>query len=450
VNKQIVESAYVPRDHALRFHARSERFAVMVMHRRAGKTVACVNDLIDKGIQCKLPAPRYGYVAPLFKQAKAIAWGYLKHYAEPLIEKVMESELSVILKNGARIQLYGADNPDALRGVYFDGLILDEYAQMRPRLFGEILAPTLADRKGWVVFIGTPAGPNFFYDLWQDAASDVRWFTQMLKASESGIIDAEELEMLATMPGSDPDTFEQEFECSFTAAVRGSYYGKLLKELTERGGFCGDFPYDPDRAVYTAFDIGYTDATSIWFYQYDGKTIRIIDFFSANGYEVADIVSMLKGKPYAYGTAYLPHDAKNKSFQTGKSTRELMIAAGMKTRIVPSLSVQDGIQAVRVTLHNCQFNTANPNVKEGLGALQLYQREWDDRNQMFKESPKHDWTSDPADAFRMLALAMNPTAAKKAEKLILSVKPKEQPRSNVYTLDALWADRKSMMNNRRI
>lgn len=127
-----------------------------------------------------------------------------------------------------------------------------------------------------------------------------------------------------------------------------------------------------------------------------------------------------------------------------------MIAAGMKTRIVPSLSVQDGIQAVRVTLHNCQFNTANPNVKEGLGALQLYQREWDDRNQMFKESPKHDWTSDPADAFRMLALAMNPTAAKKAEKLILSVKPKEQPRSNVYTLDALWADRKSMMNNRRI
>jgi len=450
--RTIVTSPYQPRDHALSFHARKERFAILVWHRRAGKTVACINDLIDKALQCPLVMPRYAYVAPFYRQAKDVAWNYLKMYAAPVIEKVMESELSVILKNGALIRLYGADNPDSLRGIYNDGVILDEYGNMSPRLFGEVIAPTLADRKGWCVFIGTPAGPNHFFELWNKAAKDDRWFKKMLKSSESGILDQEELDMLATLPGSDEDTFAQEFECDFNAAIRGAYYGKLLKKL-ESEGLVGDYPWDPDRLVYTAWDIGFTDDTSIWFFQYDGKTIRVIDFFTVSGYSVDDVIAVLWDKPYGYGECYLPHDAKNKSFQTGKSTMELMVAAQMKCRLVPNLSVQDGIQAVRKTLPTIQFNTSNADVADvGLNALRLYQREWDDKRRMFKEKPLHDWSSNPADAMRMLCLAMNPAAAKRADRTggrAPSTKKDEVP-SNVYNLDKLYAERAARNQSGRI
>jgi len=443
----IVTSAYEPREHSLAFHARQERFGVMVMHRRAGKTVMCINDLIDKAIQCKLQMPRYGYIAPFYRQAKDVAWNYLKYYAEPLIEKTMESELSVRLKNGALIRLYGADNPDSLRGVYFDGVILDEYGDMSPRLFGEVIAPTLADRKGWAVFIGTPKGPNHFYDLWQDASDpSAGWFYRMLKASDSGIIDAQELQMLAKMPGSDEDTFRQEFECDFSAAIRGAYYGKQLNGLEHQ---MGSYPWNPDRPVVLAFDIGYSDDTSIWFAQTNGREIVIIDFFTAAGLSVSDVLNMLRSKPYAYGSFYLPHDAKNKSFQTGKSVRELMMADGAMTRIVPSLSVQDGIQAVRQTLPNVYFNTNNPEVKMGVNALRVYQREYDDKKRIFKESPKHDWASNPADAFRMLALALNPASVKRASQT-LNVKKPESVVSNVLHLENLWKDRETRRSTGRI
>jgi len=408
----------------------------------------CVNDLIDKALQNHLPFPRYAYISPLYKQAKDIAWTYLKYYAAPVTEQVMESELSVKLKNGAIVRLFGADNPDSLRGVYFDGVIIDEYAQISPRLFGEVIAPTLSDRKGWCVFIGTPNGPNHFKELWDAAEVDLRWYRKMYKATETGIIDDEELNTLRTMPGADENTFRQEMLCDFSAAIRGAFYGDQLNEM-EADGHMGDFPWDPDRIVLTAWDIGYSDDTSVWMFQYDGKTIRIIDFFTVSGYSVDEVMDELRTKPYAYGEVHLPHDAKNKSFQTGKSTMELMIAAGMKCRLVPNLSVQDGIQAVRKTLPQVQFNTSNSDVKIGLNALRTYQREFDDKNRMFKEKPKHDWSSNPADAFRMLALAMNPAAAKRNNRVLNTVKP--QTKSNVFSLDTLYAEREARKaDDRRI
>lgn len=449
--RNIVTSPYFPRNHSLDFHSRAHRFSILVWHRRAGKTVACINDLVDKAIQCNLVMPRYSYIAPLYKQAKDVAWSYLKFYAEPLLaSKPMESELTVKLVNGAQIRLYGADNPDALRGVYNDGAVLDEYGNMSPRLFGEVIAPTLADRKGWCVFIGTPAGPNHFLDLWNDAANDPRWFRKMLKASESGILDQEELEMLAHLPGSDEDTFAQEFECDFNAAVRGAYYGKQIKQLEERGGFTGHFPHDPDRQVFTAWDIGFTDDTSIWFFQVDGKTVRVIDFYTVSGLFVEDVLDIMWERPYAYGTAYLPHDAKNKSFQTGKSTRELMISAGLKTVLVPSLSVQDGITGVRKTLPNMQFNTHNPEVLIGLNALRIYQRKWDDKLRRFSQQPLHDWCSNPADAMRMLALAVNPASARRASQNNRTVKtPAAFAGTNVYNLETLFAEREARRSDPR-
>ena len=444
----IVTSPYVPRPHSLAFHARRERFSIMVMHRRAGKTVMCIADLVDKAVQCKKPMARFGYVAPFYSQAKSIAWNYLKHYAGNMVDKVMESELSVVLKNGAIIRLHGADNPDSLRGVYWDGIVLDEYGNMNPRIFNEIIAPSLSDRKGWCVFIGTPAGPNFFYDLWQSATLDGSgWYHMMLKASESGVIDAQELELMRTLPGTDENSYLQEFECSFTAAIRGSYYGEQLNAL-ESTNF-GEYKYDPLKSVHLAFDIGYTDDTSIWFFQNNGRELAIIDFYTESGKSVPEIMDFLRTKPYAYGTFYLPHDAKNKSFQTGKSTRELMVAAGAQTRIVSKLSIQDGIQAVRKTLPQCYFNISNPDVKFGLNALRWYQREWDDKKRLFKDAPKHDWASNPADAFRYLALAVNP-ASIKAQSTLLNVKKEVNVASNILNLDNLYRDRKNAERNKRV
>lgn len=408
----VVKSKYIPREHSYDFHARHQRFAVLVFHRRAGKTVTCINDLVDKALQCPLVMPRYSYVAPYYKQAKMVAWEYLKYYTQGITTKVMESELSVMLINGAVVRLYGADNPDALRGVYHDGVILDEYGDMPPRLFGEVIAPALADRKGWVVFIGTPKGSNHFYDVWDRSKGDPRWFRKMLKASESGILSAEELEMLKNLPGSDEDTFLQEFECDFHVANKGAYYGKQLNDLEEAGHF-GAFPYDPDKAVITGWDIGYSDDTSIWFAQWHGKFLHIIDFWTGSGYSVDEVLWELRKKPYSYRPFYLPHDAKNKSFQTGKSTRELMMESGAQSVIVPSLSIMDGIAAVRATLPICYFNTVNPSVKEGVTALKMYQREYDEKRSVFKQKPLHDWSSNPADGFRYLSLGANPYTARR-------------------------------------
>jgi len=433
----IIQSAYVPRDLALSFHARAEKTAIVVCHRRFGKTVMAVNDLIDKAIQCKLPYPKYAYIAPFREQAKSIAWVYLKHYAAPLIEKVMESELSVLLKNGAIIRLYGADNPDALRGNYFDGCVIDEYAQIHPMLYGEIIAAALVDRDGWCVFMGTPHGKNHFYELWEGAQGNPLWFTMLIRASESGVIPLDKLEVLRTNPGTDAETYMQEYECSFTAAVRGAFYSDQMEAQAATNE--GVFPYDPRKVVITAWDIGYSDDTSVWFAQANGKELAIIDFFTVSGFSVDDMLEVLRSKPYAYGTAYLPHDAKNKSFASKKSVREQFIAAGMKTRIVDELSVQDGIQAVRKSLPNWYFNTANKDVRVGVSALKNYQREYDKKTQMFRASPKHDWSSNPADAARYLAIATNPAALKKANhSRIVSA---DQPRGADMRLFSLFEER---------
>ena len=160
-----IKLKYRPRPIFADFHERKQRWSIVIAHRRAGKTVACINDLIIKaGLENK-PNGRYAYIAPYHSQAKSIAWDYLLRYSQPLYRKHNQSELWVELVNGSRIRLFGADNPDALRGMYLDGVILDEYADMKPSVWGSVLRPLLSDRAGWAVFIGTPKGHNAFYDI---------------------------------------------------------------------------------------------------------------------------------------------------------------------------------------------------------------------------------------------------------------------------------------------
>ena len=409
----------------------------------------CIADLIEKALRNPLDMPQYSYIAPTYKQAKKVAWRYLKKLAEPVTKKVLESELSVELINGAIITLFGADNPDSLRGLYHDGVIIDEYGDIAPMLYGEIIAPAVADRDGWVVFIGTPKGPNHFYELYKDAANDPDWFNSTLRASESGVFSHERLNKIKKQPGMDEDTYNQEFECDFHAANKGAYYAKQLNEL-EAAGHMGLFPWDPSKPVITAWDIGWSDDTSIWFAQIHGKEIHIIDFWTGSQYALEEVLDELQELPYVYEPFWLPHDAKNKSFQTGKSTRELMWAAGAKTQQVPELSVQDGITAVRATLPKVYFNTGNENVRKyGLPALIMYQREYDEVKRVYRQKPRHDWASNPADAFRYLCLAVNPFTAKTADRTLQMAKP-ETPANNVLNLENLFADRAARRVNERI
>lgn len=207
---------YVPRKQFMPFHDRTERFAALVCHRRAGKTVASVNDLIRGAALCDKPNPRFGYIAPFYKQAKEIAWTYLKQGVVPLLKygaSINESELRVDLPNKGRVKLYGADNPDALRGIYLDGVVLDEPAQIDPTLWPEIIRPALADRQGWAVFVGTPKGRNAFYEVWRRAEKADDWFTLMLRASETGLLAESELQ--AARDVMTEQQYRQEFECSF-------------------------------------------------------------------------------------------------------------------------------------------------------------------------------------------------------------------------------------------
>jgi hypothetical protein len=401
MDEELIIIPYAPRQQFLPYHDRQQRFSVLVAHRRAGKTVACVNELIKGALSCELDKPRFAYIAPLFKQAKDVAWEYLKEYTAVIPgRQVNETELRVDLPNGGRIRLYGADNPDALRGIYLDGVILDEYADMRPSIWTEVLRPALSDRLGWATFIGTPKGHNDFFEKWKGSEGDPAWFRLMLKASETRIINTQELE--AARKDMSEDEYAQEFECSFTAAVRGAYYAKDLETAEKQGRICR-IPIEKVE-THTAWDLGIDDSTAIWFYQQVGKEVRLVDYYESSGVGLDHYAQVLKEKGYIYGKHYLPHDAEVKELGTGRSRVETLSGFGIRADVVKMQRVEDGINAVRQLLPRCWFD--QDRCKQGLDALRLYRKEWNDKTQTFRMNPLHDWTSHAADSMRYLALSI--------------------------------------------
>ena len=230
---------YKPRELQKILHEKIEksRFSVCVLHRRAGKTVMMINHLIKAALTNPLPNSRYAFVSPTFKQGKATAWDYIKTYAGKIPgTKFNESELRCDLPNGSRITILGGENDQAIRGVALDGIVCDETQSLKPTLFPEVLRPAIADRKGWCVFIGTPKGRNYFFQLYEQAKDQKDWFRCIHKASETKILDEEELNSAKSLMSE--DLYEQEFECSFQAAITGSYYGALIELLESQNRIC--------------------------------------------------------------------------------------------------------------------------------------------------------------------------------------------------------------------
>lgn len=429
MSSTVVNHRYKPFVPFERFHARTKRFALMVCSRRAGKTVAVVNDMVARAMATHKHSKRpfYGYIAPTFNQAKGVAWQYLlEAVADIPGVKVMESIPSVRLPNGATIRIFGADNPDALRGLYFDGVVLDEYGDMKETMWKLVIRPALSDRKGWVVFIGTPKGKNAFWDMRQRAAvsESHRWFYMELKSSDIvrngsattgwGVLTQDELDDARI--DMDSDEFAQEYECSFEAANKGSFYGKQMQQLALRRP-CPfrQVPLDMSEKVSISLDIGKRDATAIWFWQVINGEVRFIDYWEETGWDAEEVVEMLGNKPYSYETMWLPHDALHQTFASRKSPLDTFRSFGAPARIVPKLEKRDGIDAVRKTLRTYELAFDSERCERGLESLRNYARKWDNDRKVMSTDAIHDEWSHGADAFRYACLVINPTTIERSQ-----------------------------------
>lgn len=431
---------YQPRAQFKPYHNSDKRWRIMVVHRRGGKTVASVNEMIRSALICQRPNPRTAYIAPLYKQAKDVAWSYAKEYGLSVPgAEANESELRIDFPNGGRFRLYGADNPDALRGIYLDDCVLDEYADMRPRFLSTVIRPALSDRKGRLTVIGTPKGHNEFHALYYGdddgftgAVKDPEWFAMTLRASDTGLLDDEELASARKMMSE--AQYAQEYECSFEAAIEGAYFGALM-EAANRDGRIAPLPYQSSLPVYTAWDLGVGDDTSIWFAQRSGGWLHIIDHYATNGQPASHYVDVLRAKPYNYAKHFLPHDADNREWSNGKSRLDTLKGLGLQnTSVLPRIAVDDGINAVRLLMPTCRFDSVK--CKNGLESLRQYRREYDENKRTFKPTPLHDWSSHDADSFRYLAMGLEPEAAVPID---IPRYSQQGRRSRQYTTDSGWA-----------
>jgi len=399
-----IEIPYTPRPQQYELHADKSRFKICVSHRRWGKSVYAVTELLRHALEIKTERGdgRFMYLAPYYRQAKQVAWDYLCYYTRDIPgTRINQSELRVDLVNGSRIRLAGAgDDPDALRGIYLDGVVLDEYADMSPRVWSEIVRPSLVDRRGWAIFIGTPKGKNHFWRLYEDVREDPEWCRRIYRASETGVLDPKELEAARREMGD--DEFMQEFECSWTAAIKGSYYGGLVDDA-EKEGRIARVEVDTALPVHVSWDLGISDSCSLWFFQVTMGEVRIVDFYEHSGVGLEHYVKVMEAKGYWYGDDWLPHDAKVRELGTGRTRAETLVNMGRRPRIVTNHKVEDGINAARLLLHHCWFDELN--CEQGINSLRSYQREWDDVKRVFRKTPLHNWASHAADSFRYLAMA---------------------------------------------
>lgn len=400
----VVHTKYKPRPEQRKIHdaVAENRFVVVVAHRRLGKTVAAINQLIHAALANTGANPRYGYIAPTYGQAKRVAWDYLCEFTRPLEGSQNISELKVDF-HGRRIQLYGSDNPDSLRGQYFDGIVLDEIGDQNPKIWNEIIRPALADRLGWALFLGTPKGANHFKEFRDRAEKEPGWKLLEFKASQTNILAPSELEAAKREMGE--DKYLQEFECSFDAPIEGAYYASIIAKL-EPSRF-QEFARDDLCKTYTAWDLGVGDSTSIWVCQVIGQERRLIDYYENHGQGLDTYVRWIRDNGYTQAEHILPHDVEVRELGTGKSRKEALQDLGLNITVCPKISVDDGIQAVRRTLPNCWFH---PKTKQGLDCLKNYRREYDEKRSVFYDKPLHDWSSHGADAFRYLCVGLNQTS----------------------------------------
>lgn len=414
---QVVSTGYTPRTLQAELHRKLKRFNVIVCHRRFGKTIFAINHLIDHALKNKLLMPRYLYVAPDRKRAKRIVWDKLKYYTFN-IPGVIVNETDLFIEipldtsglNSIKIQLMGAENPDDLKGPYYDGVIFDEFAEMLPSAWSEAVRPAVMDRGGWAIFIGTPKGKNNFYNLWKFACKEdsVGWFAALYDGEKTGILSQAELDAykkeVYELTGS-YDQYNQEIKCSWEASTVGSYYGKWMDDA-DREGRIRSVPWEPTLPVHTAWDLGLDDYMTVWFYQQVFNEIRLIRYRQTEGLGFEQWAPVLQGYQYTYGTHFMPHDVSVRELSDARDRRSKAEALGIRpVEVAPKLFVIDGIHAVRGILHRCWFD--KDETSDGIDCLRGYRKRFDDKKKIYLEEPQHDHCSHGADGMRTLALTID-------------------------------------------
>lgn len=407
-----IEIPYTPRPLQAMLHNELDkhRFAVLNCHRRFGKSILIIMHLIKKALTNEKKNPRYYLIGPTFVSIKRVCWDYLKQYAGCIPGTTFnETELRCDLPNGARITLLSSEDPDKIRGIYADGVCIDECSQMNPVLWNEILRPALSDRKGFAYFISTPQGmSNIFYDLYQHALGDPQWLAYTAKASQTNIIDQEELDAAKAQMG---DTkYKQEFECDWIANIEGSIYGDIIKKLEEDRQITR-VSYDPALEVHTAWDLGVDDQTVIIFFQLLGNQILIIDYYENNREGLPHYVQVVKNKDYVYGEHYAPWDLEITEFSSGKTRKEVAYQLGIRFRVLPKLNLEEGIHSLKMLLPKCWFDADQ--AKPLVDALRQYHRKYNEKMKMFGTKPVRDWSSHACDAARYMAMSITDLPRKK-------------------------------------
>jgi len=435
---------YSPRAAFKPYHANTKRFSVTVAHRRAGKTVARLNRIIKEAVTCDKLNPRFGYIAPFYVQAKEIAWQYLKHYTAPLAPlgvKYHEADLSITFgHNNATIRLYGAENAERMRGLYFDGIAPDEGQGISSATLRTVILPCLADRQGWLDISGTPKGWNNLLGEVVKIAQDNpdEWFLQILKASETGILPESELALQRKLMSD--NEYAQEYECSFDAAITGAVYGKQLEMIQSQGRIKPNL-LDTSLPVHTAWDLGYSDKTAIWFWQRVGMEVRLIDFYQASFEDAQHYIGVLRDRGYKYGDHYVPHDAANKLMAAGgKSIIDQLHAGGIKTRLVVAAKQSDQIEALRWVMRNMWIDSK---CDVGTQHLREYRYKWIEDRQCYSDDPRHDVNSHAADACEIIGQVLRKEVQKDSP-------PKPKFLEDMSLNDLFEAESASTSNYRRI
>ena len=454
---------FTPREYqypVLRYYdeMKGRQRAFLLAHRRTGKDLLAWNILIK---ETQKRVGTYWHVLPLLNQARKIIWTgstkdgipFLDFIPPPLIASKRDDDMSIRLTNGSLIQLVGADRIDSLMGSNPVGVNLSEFALMKPSVW-DYLSPILNENDGWANFITTPRGRNHAFDLFKsmvDAANNkgAKYFVQVLTVDDTRkpLLDGTGEPVIGQdgnpvmVPVISPEAIQeqrdlnvpeeiiqQEYYCSFEAGMVGAYYSEAIARLEKEGRAFKDLNLFKDGLpVYTAWDIGFSDSMSIWYFQVDGKRINVIEYNEFVGRSIIECCHIVNAKwealreecswsddmvaktmalyqhheNYKYKMHFGPHDLSNTEISIGVSRKDVAKKHGIKFKLVPRTDVQSGIDLVRRILINCYFELTRTN--DGLRALKEYHKKWNEDKQMYEENPCHDWSSHGADGFRYLA-----------------------------------------------
>ena len=393
-----------PRDAFREFIESEKRWACIVAHRRAGKTFAVIQKLIKIAFSLKRegPPPRFAYIAPTRDQAKDITWAYLKEFlGEVPSIKVNESDLLITLPNKATIRLYSGENYERLRGIYLDGVVMDEPADIPPAAWSTVIRPCLSDYQGFAWFIGTPKGKNAFYKRYQQAEASDEWYSAIIRASESGILDAGELKDIKSDKTVSDSDYEQEYECDFAVGRAGAIYAADLSRAEEEGRI-GPFPIDDSALVHTTWDLGAPENTVVIYWQQVGLTTRIIDCDHGVSLKTGERVAMMMAKGYNYGIHLLPHDGNN-LHADNMSFKDKLVEAGLsnvKTMERGPLNADEKrITAMTDLFSQIWFHERTQDEGGLLASLESYRRKEHKLGGYIENKIVHDWASHACDAF---------------------------------------------------